>query len=145
MIMENFTPLSSTIGGVIIGLGAALMLFGLGRIAGISGIFGGLLVPKAGDVAWRLAFVLGLVLGGALMFQLAPDMFTIGIDRSLPIITIAGLLVGFGTRMGNGCTSGHGVCGISRLSPRSIVATVTFMVTGALTVFVAQHVLGGQS
>jgi uncharacterized membrane protein YedE/YeeE len=143
--MENFTPLSSTIGGVIIGLGAALMLFGLGRIAGISGIFGGLLVRKAGDVAWRLAFVLGLVLGGALMFQLAPGMFTVGVDRSLQIITIAGLLVGFGTRMGNGCTSGHGVCGISRLSPRSMVATLTFMVTGALTVFIAQHVFGGQS
>src|SRR5688500_2164298 len=114
--MENFTPLSSTIGGAIIGLGAALMLFGLGRIAGVSGIFGGLLIRKAGDVLWRLAFVIGLVLGGALMFQLAPGMFAVDIDRSLLTVTLAGLLVGFGTRMGNGCTSGHGVCGISRLS-----------------------------
>lgn len=143
--MENFTPLSSTLGGAILGLGAALMLHGLGRIAGISGIFGGLLMRKTGDVAWRVAFVLGLVLGGALMFQLAPAMFSINIERSLLTIVIAGLLVGFGTRMGNGCTSGHGVCGISRLSPRSLIATATFMVTGALTVFLASHVFGGQS
>lgn len=143
--MENFTPLASTLGGVIIGLGAALMLFGLGRIAGISGVFGGLLVRKAGDVLWRFAFVLGLVLGGALMFQLAPGLFAVGIDRSVLTVVLAGLLVGFGTRMGNGCTSGHGVCGISRLSPRSMVATLTFMVTGALTVFFALHVFGGQS
>lgn len=143
--MENFTPLASTIGGVIIGLGAALMLFGLGRIAGISGVFGGLLMRKAGDVLWRFAFVLGLVLGGVLMFQLAPGLFAIDIDRSLLTVVFAGLLVGFGTRMGNGCTSGHGVCGISRLSPRSFVATVTFMVTGALTVFFTLHVFGGQS
>jgi uncharacterized membrane protein YedE/YeeE len=142
--MENFTPLSSTLGGAILGLGAALMLLGLGRIAGISGIFGGLLVRKAGDLAWRVAFVLGLVLGGALMFQLAPAMFSISIERSLLTIVIAGLFVGFGTRMGNGCTSGHGVCGISRLSPRSMIATVSFMVTGALTVFLAR-VFGGQS
>lgn len=144
-IMENFTPLASSIGGVVIGLGAALMLFGLGRIAGISGVFGGLLVRKAGDVLWRLAFVLGLVLGGVLMFQLAPEMFAVAIDRSLLTIVIAGSLVGFGTRMGSGCTSGHGVCGISRLSPRSIVATVAFMLTGALTVFFALHVFGGRS
>jgi uncharacterized membrane protein YedE/YeeE len=143
--MQNFTPLSSALGGVIIGLGAALMLFGLGRIAGISGIFGGLLVRKAGDVAWRLAFVLGLALGGALMVQVAPEMFAVSLDRSLPTVAVAGLVVGFGTRMGNGCTSGHGVCGLSRLSPRSLVATVTFMVTGALTVFLALHVFGGQS
>ena len=143
--MESFTPLSSTLGGALIGLAAALMLFGLGRIAGISGIFGGLLLPKLGDVAWRLAFVLGLVLGGALMFQIAPALFAVRIDRSLATIVVAGLLVGVGTRMGNGCTSGHGVCGISRLSPRSLVATVTFMATGALTVFLALHVFGGRS
>ncbi len=143
--METFTPLSSALGGALIGLAAALMLFGLGRIAGISGIFGGLLLPKLGDVGWRLSFVLGLVLGGALMFQIAPGMFAVHIDRSLATIVGAGLLVGVGTRMGNGCTSGHGVCGISRLSPRSLVATVTFMATGALTVFLALHVLGGRS
>jgi len=143
--MESFTPLSSALGGALIGLAASLMLFGLGRIAGISGIFGGLLLPKLGDIAWRLAFVLGLVLGGALMFQIAPDMFQVRIDRSLLTVAVAGLLVGFGTRMGNGCTSGHGVCGISRGSPRSLVATVTFMATGALTVFLALHVFGGRS
>ncbi len=143
--METFTPLSSALGGALIGLAAALMLFGLGRIAGISGIFGGLLLPKLGDVGWRLSFVLGLVLGGALMFQIAPAMFAVHIDRSLATIVVAGLLVGVGTRMGNGCTSGHGVCGISRLSPRSLVATVTFMATGALTVFLALHVFGGRS
>ena len=143
--MENFTPLLSSLGGAILGLGAALMLFGLGRIAGISGIFGGLLVRKTGDVVWRLAFMLGLVLGGVLMGKLAPSLFAVSIDRSLVMIVIAGLFVGFGTRMGNGCTSGHGVCGISRLSPRSLVATVTFMATGALTVFLTLHVFGGRS
>lgn len=143
--MENFTPLSSAIGGAIIGLGAALMLFGLGRIAGISGIFGGLLMPKAGDVLWRLAFLLGLMLGGALLFQFAPNLFTVSLDRSSLTVVIAGLLVGFGTRMGNGCTSGHGVCGISRQSPRSILATMTFMATGALTVYFMLHVFGGRS
>lgn len=143
--MENFTPLSSAIGGAIIGLGAALLLFGLGRIAGISGIFAGLLSPKAGDVLWRLAFLLGLTLGGALLFQLAPNLFTVSLDRSSLTVVIAGLLVGFGTRMGNGCTSGHGVCGISRQSPRSIIATMTFMATGALTVYLTLHVFGGRS
>jgi uncharacterized membrane protein YedE/YeeE len=141
--MEHFTPVLATVGGVLIGLAAALMLFGLGRIAGISGIFGGLLVRRLGDVAWRAAFVLGLVLGGLLMFQVAPSLFAITLDRSLLSVTAAGLLVGFGTRMGSGCTSGHGVCGLSRLSPRSLVATLTFMATGALTVFLTQHVFGG--
>jgi len=141
--MENFTPVSSTIGGMLIGLSAALVLFGLGRIAGISGIFGGLLQPKSGDVAWRLSFVLGLVAGGLVMFSLAPALFAVGIERTLLTVAVAGLLVGVGTRMGNGCTSGHGVCGISRGSPRSLLATATFMVTGALTVFFTQHVFGG--
>lgn len=143
--MENFTPVSSTIGGVILGLGAALMLWGLGRIAGISGVFGGLLLPRRAEVPWRLAFVLGLVSGGALMFHVAPDLFALSVDRPLVTVVSAGLLVGFGTRMSSGCTSGHGVCGISRLSPRSIVATVTFMATGILTVFLALHVFGGKS
>jgi uncharacterized membrane protein YedE/YeeE len=141
--MENFTPLASGFGGALIGLSAAIMLFGLGRVAGISGIFGGLLLRKAGDLAWRLSFVLGLILGGVLMSRVAPNLFAVTIDRSFLTIAAAGLLVGFGTRMGNGCTSGHGVCGLSRLSPRSLVATVTFMTTGALTVFLALHVFGG--
>lgn len=141
--MENFTPLPSTVGGMLIGLSAALILFGLGRIAGISGIFGGLLMPKAGDVTWRAAFVLGLFAGGLVMGAIAPELFTLRIDRTLLTVAVAGVLVGIGTRMGNGCTSGHGVCGISRGSPRSILATLTFMATGAITVFLVQHVFGG--
>lgn len=141
--MENFTPLASTLGGMLIGLSAALVLFGLGRIAGVSGIFGGLLLRKRGDVAWRLAFVLGLLVGGLVMASAAPQLFTVAIDRTLATVAVAGLLVGVGTRMGNGCTSGHGVCGISRGSPRSLVATLSFMATGILTVFLTQHVFGG--
>ncbi len=143
--MENFTPLASTLGGLLIGAAAALVLHGLGRIAGISGIFGGLLFRKAGDLAWRIAFVLGLVVGGAVMARLRPELFeAVAVTPgSLVLVAAAGLLVGFGTRMGNGCTSGHGVCGLSRLSPRSLVATVTFMTTGGITVFLSQHVFGG--
>lgn len=141
--MHDFTPWTSLLGGLLIGLSAGLLLFGIGRIAGISGIFGGLLVRRPGDVAWRLAFVLGLVTGGLAMVSVAPELFAVRIDRSLGALAIAGLLVGFGTRMANGCTSGHGVCGLSRLSPRSLVATLTFMLTGAITVFITQHLLGG--
>jgi uncharacterized protein len=144
--MESFTPIASTLGGALIGLSGVLMLLGLGRIAGISGVFGGIVVrPRAGDVAWRLVFVLGLVVGGVVMHLVAPGLFAVAIDRPMFVVALAGLLVGFGTRMGNGCTSGHGVCGLSRLSGRSLVATITFMVTGALTVFFVQHVLGGLS
>lgn len=141
--MENFTPFASTLGGLLIGLSAAIVLHGLGRIAGISGIFGGLLFRTTGDVAWRVAFVAGLLVSGLTMARLRPSMFETADLASLPLVAIAGLLVGFGTRMGNGCTSGHGVCGLSRLSPRSLVATITFMTTGGLTVFVGRHLLGG--
>lgn len=141
--MENFTPIASGVGGLLIGAAAALVLHGLGRIAGISGIYGGLLFRRAGDVAWRVAFVLGLLAGGVAMARLRPDMFESAGTTSFATVAIAGLLVGFGTRMGNGCTSGHGVCGLSRLSPRSLVATLTFMTTGGLTVFLGQHVFGG--
>lgn len=140
--MENFTPGMSTLGGLLIGLSAALVLFGLGRIAGISGIFGGLLFPKAGDIGWRGAFMAGLVLGGVVMSRLYPALFSAS-ESSLAVVGAAGVLVGVGTRMGNGCTSGHGVCGISRGALRSIAATMTFMATGMLTVFVVRHVLGG--
>lgn len=140
--MANFTPLLSTFGGILIGLSAALLLFGLGRIAGISGIFGGLVVPKKGDIAWRTAFVAGLLAGGALMNLWRPELFA-ATESSLLGVGAAGLLVGIGTRMGNGCTSGHGVCGISRGAPRSLAATLTFMATGMLTVFLARHVFGG--
>ncbi len=130
-------------GGILIGLGAsALMLFN-GKIAGVSGIFGGLLSPKAGDFAWRAAFIAGIVVGGAALFLLNPDLFGVGVERSLPIIVLGGLLVGFGARLGSGCTSGHGVCGIARLGPRSIVATLTFMATGAVSAFVVNQILGG--
>jgi uncharacterized membrane protein YedE/YeeE len=141
--MENFTPIASGIGGILIGLGAALMLVCNGRLAGISGIFEGVVVPDEGSFGWKASFVAGLVAGGVGTVFVVPEWFAVEIDRSLFGFVAAGLLVGFGTRLGNGCTSGHGVCGISRLSRRSIVATLTFMATGAATVFVVRHVLRG--
>ncbi len=141
--MENFTPWSSFAGGALIGLAGAAMLGLHGRIAGISGIFSGLLKPTAGDVAWRASFVGGLVVAGAVYAAFAPQAFHIGIVRSPGAIVLAGLLVGVGTRLGSGCTSGHGVCGISRLSRRSIAATVTFMATGAMAAAVVTQLLGG--
>jgi uncharacterized membrane protein YedE/YeeE len=137
----HFTPLASFGGGLLIGLGAALLLLANGRIAGISGILGGLLRPARGDVGWRLAFVLGLLAAplGWLALQAMPPA---QIDHTPALLGAAGLLVGLGTRFGSGCTSGHGVCGIARLSPRSLVATLCFMVAGFATVFVMRHVLG---
>lgn len=134
--MKVIEPL---LGGVLIGLSAFLMQFLLGRIAGISGIVGRLLPATPGDIAWRLAFVLGLIGGGTLMLFVNADGFSapIGSPSNLRII-LAGLLVGFGTRLGSGCTSGHGVCGVSRLSPRSIVATLSFIGMGAVTVTLAR-------
>ncbi len=136
-----FTPWSSLAGGMLIGLAAAMFVLLNGRIAGISGVIGGLLAPRSGDVAWRLAFVLGLVGAPAvyLLFTAAPDLV---IDAGWGALLLAGLLVGIGTRYGAGCTSGHGVCGISRMSPRSLVATATFMAAGFVTVFVIRHLLG---
>lgn len=141
--MENFTPIASTLGGVLIGLSAALVMLFQGRIAGISGIFGGLLAPRPGEIGWRLAFVGGLTLGGLGMALVHPAGFAVEVTRSPAAIVAAGLIVGFGTRLGSGCTSGHGVCGISRLSGRSITATVTFMGTGMLTATLITQVLGG--
>jgi uncharacterized membrane protein YfcA len=141
-VMDHFTPIPSLIGGVLIGLSAALLLLFNGRVAGISGIFGGLLIRRAGDVAWRASFVAGLLAGGFLMTLIMPSAFPSAPLRSAPVIALAGLLVGFGTRLGNGCTSGHGVCGISRFSVRSMVATVVFMTTGVASVFVFNHLLG---
>ncbi|HEY8427628.1 MAG TPA: YeeE/YedE thiosulfate transporter family protein [Sandaracinaceae bacterium] len=141
--MDSFTPLASTLGGALIGLAASLLLLANGRIAGISGIFAGLLSPKAGEVAWRLSFVAGLVLGGLAVFLVAPSLFAFTADRTLPVVAIGGLLVGVGVRLGDGCTSGHGVCGLSRLSPRALVATVTFIATGALTVLLVRVLAGG--
>lgn len=134
-----FTPWSALAGGVLIGLAAALLVLLNGRIAGISGIVGGLLTPKSGDVGWRLAFVAGLVLAPVLWLAVAA-LPPIRIEAGYPLLIVAGLVVGFSTRYGTGCTSGHGVCGISRLSPRSIVATLAFMTTGFLTVFIVRHI-----
>lgn len=122
-------------GGALIGVSASLMLGFNGRVMGISGIVGGLLKPVAGDIAWRALFVAGLLLGGLIAMAVSPGAFSSG-AAPLGVVLLAGLLVGFGTRVGNGCTSGHGVCGISRLSPRSAAATVTFIGAGALTVLV---------
>jgi uncharacterized membrane protein YedE/YeeE len=141
--MENFTPISSLIGGMLIGLSASALLLFDGKIAGISGIVGGILSPAKNDTLWRLLFVVGLLTGGFFFYHISPQSFEIGISRSTGALILAGLLVGFGSRLGNGCTSGHGVCGISRFSKRSILATVTFMATGILTVFIINHLLGG--
>jgi uncharacterized protein len=141
--MEPANFVLPLLGGVLIGLSAAALLLFHGRIAGISGIAGGLLRPGALKADWRLFFLAGLVLGGVLLASVYPAGFAYALERSIWVIAVAGLLVGFGTRLGNGCTSGHGVCGISRLSKRSIVATMTFMVAGAVTTFVVMHLLGG--
>jgi uncharacterized protein len=138
----TFTPISSLLGGILIGVAAALMLLACGRIAGISGILGGLTRPTRGDVAWRLTFVLGLVVGGLVIERLRPGSLGVSV-APLWLVAVAGLLVGYGSRLGHGCTSGHGLCGISRLSRRSIVATLVFMGAGAATVFVLRHLVGG--
>lgn len=138
---SNFTPFSALSGGMMIGLSAAMMLLLLGRIAGISGIVGGMLSRRdRGDLAWRVAFLLGLAFA-ALASRLFAEVPRIDIDTDWPLLVVAGVLVGFGSRLGSGCTSGHGICGLSRLSPRSIVATATFMSTGFLTVFAVRHLL----
>ena len=136
-----FTPSASLAGGVLIGLAAALLVLLNGRIAGISGVLGGLLWPVRGDVSWRVAFVLGLVAAPAFCasFNATPQL---RIDAGWPALVLAGILVGVGTRYGAGCTSGHGVCGLSRLSPRSLAATAAFMGAGFVTVFVGRHWLG---
>lgn len=136
----NFTPWSALAGGLLIGLAAAAFLLLNGRIAGISGILGGLLAPARGDVAWRLAFILGLAVA-PLAWTLAAPLPAVRVDAGTATLVAAGLLVGVGTRYGSGCTSGHGVCGISRLSPRSLVATPAFMLAGFATVFVLRHLL----
>ena len=141
--MTNFTPISALIGGVLIGVSAAAMLLFDGKIAGISGIFAGVLRPVKNDTLWRACFIGGLVVGGLILRGLLPEAFDFGTIRSLRALTVAGLLVGFGTRLGNGCTSGHGVCGVARLSARSIVATATFLATGAAVVYAVNHLLGG--
>jgi len=140
--MNTSIALLSLAGGALIGLAASLVLWTHGRVAGVSGIFGGLLGRPPADLAFRVAFVLGLVAAGLGVALLLPELIPTT-TPSVGVAAVAGLVVGFGTRLGNGCTSGHGVCGVSRLAPRSIVATLTFMATGALTVFLVRHVFGG--
>ncbi len=137
---SHFTPWSALAGGALIGLAAALFLLLNGRIAGISGVLGGLFRPTSGDIAWRVAFVLGLV-SAPLVYGLFAVLPAPQIQASNAALVAAGLLVGVGTRYGSGCTSGHGVCGLSRLSPRSLVATACFMGTGFASVFVIRHLL----
>ena len=141
--MEHFTPISSLLGGVLIGLSTASVLILQGRVVGISGICGSLLQQTGAEFWWRLSFVLGLLGVGLLGVRYWPASFSAAGTPPLPLVALGGLLVGFGTRLGNGCTSGHGVCGVSRLSPRSIAATLTFMAAGAATVFVVKQVLHG--
>lgn len=140
--MAEFNALSALGGGLLIGLASTLMLIGLGRIAGISGILGGLLAWRQVDAGWRAAFLGGLVLGGLLFGWASGYGLSPRLQTGWTGMLTAGLLVGFGTRLGSGCTSGHGVCGIARLSPRSIVATVTFMATAGVTVYITHHLLG---
>jgi uncharacterized membrane protein YedE/YeeE len=139
---QAFTPLSALAGGALIGLAAGLLILLSGRIAGISGILGGLLSPRTGDIGWRLAFVAG-ILATPLLAAPFIELRAPTIEASHAVLVGAGLLVGFGTRLGAGCTSGHGVCGLARLSPRSVAATVCFMFAGVATVYVVRHLLGG--
>ena len=136
--LASFTPWNALAGGVLIGIAAAMLLWFNGRIAGISGIVGALLRPQRGDIAWRVAFIAGLV-AAPLMYALFSALPPARIEAGTVALVAAGLLVGIGTRYGTGCTSGHGVCGLSRLSPRSAVATAVFMAAGFATVFVLRH------
>jgi uncharacterized membrane protein YedE/YeeE len=137
--MTAFAPGTALLGGVLIGLSAGLLwLFG-GRIAGISGIFGGIVPLRGREIAWRLAFLAGLPLGAGAFYLLARPERLPRLDGPLPLLILAGLLVGLGTRIGGGCTSGHGVCGLARFSPRSLVAVLVFMATGAATVYLTRH------
>ena len=134
----NFTPWTSLAGGLLIGAGVALFALLNGRIAGISGIVGGLLRPSKGETAWRIVFLAGLV-GAPLVWRLFAALPEARVDAGYPLLVLAGLLVGVGTRYGSGCTSGHGICGLSRRSPRSIMATAAFMATGFITVWLLRH------
>lgn len=139
--MESFTPVSGSVGGVLIGAAATLLLAGSGRIAGISGIAGGLLSRIPGDNAWRVLFLIGLVLGAGVYQLVTSAPLDVRIDVSTPWLIAAGFLVGFGTRLGGGCTSGHGVCGIARFSVRSVFATLVFIGVAMLTTFVLRQLL----
>ncbi len=139
---NHFTPGLSFSGGLLIGLAAAIFILFNGRILGVSGIIAGLLKPSAGDISWRIVILAGMASAPLLMFNLAPATWLAApqIDAGYPVLIAAGLLVGIGTRLGSGCTSGHGVCGLSRLSPRSLVATLSFMSAGFITVYLLRHI-----
>lgn len=140
--MENFTPFSALAGGALIGVASAMLLLLNGRIAGISGIVGGILRPQPGEVSWRAAFIVGLLAGPLLYQFVGGQSIPYEISNSYPLLIVAGLLVGYGTRLGSGCTSGHGVCGMGRLSRRGIVATLAFMAVAFVTTFVSRHIVG---
>jgi uncharacterized membrane protein YedE/YeeE len=143
-VHPSFQPGAALAGGGLLGVGLVLALLASGRVVGVSGVLGGLLPSRAGDRGWRLAFLFGLLAGGAALALWWPQAVAFPLDRSWVALVAAGLLVGYGTRLANGCTSGHGVCGVSRLSPRSLLATATFVGSGALTVFVIDTVFGGR-
>lgn len=141
--MTQFTPVSAFTGGILIGLSAVLLLISIGQIAGISGIFHGLFHPKKNDVLWRFLFIAGLLLGVQIYHFIPQIQFEFRQQPPVILLIFAGWLVGIGTRLSGGCTSGHGICGIARLSPRSITATLIFILTGMLTVYLLRHVFGG--
>ena len=141
--MEDFTPVESLVGGIVIGIAALVLLRCYGRIAGISGVFGGLFPFNTGETLWRLIFLAGLFTGGVILSFLHSDAVTFELAYSNPALILAGLLVGVGSRIGNGCTSGHGICGLGRLAPRSMVAVLTFMATGILAAVVVHQIFGG--
>lgn len=141
--MQGFTPYFSLTGGILIGLAAIALLYFNGRIAGLSGIVGGVIQPTRGDAAWRAVFIAGLLCGGVLIRLFHPEAMQVRIDVSIPAVVLGGLLVGLGTRIGNGCTSGHGVCGVGRLAPRSIVASAVFIAFAIATTYIIRHVIGG--
>ncbi len=143
--MTGFTPIESLFGGLLIGAAASLLLLGNGRIAGVSGIAEGSILGARDERAWRALFVLGLVGGGLLLFFLRPATFEASAPMPLGRVALAGLAVGVGTRLANGCTSGHGVCGLARRSKRSLVATLVFMAAGVVTVFIVRHVFGASA
>lgn len=137
----DFTPLTGALGGLLIGVASIGLLLATGRIAGISGIVAGIFLPIAGDVRWRVAFVAGLPLGAWVVARVAPTTAVLDMTSSKWLLVVAGLLVGLGTQIATGCTSGHGICGLARGSPRSLVATITFMAAAAITVYVSRHLL----
>ncbi len=147
--MENFTPLSASFGGILIGLASTILLLTQGRLAGISGILGGLLLQNTSDRNWRIVFLLGLVIGASLYSFFGGDVSGVNINPyhlsykiHIAALIVGGLLVGYGTQIGSGCTSGHGICGLGRLSTRSLVATIIFMSTAGLTVFIIRNIFG---